>query len=305
MAIITEGLIKRYGRVEALRGLDLQVQSGVITGFLGPNGAGKSTTLRLLLGLVRPTAGRLWLQGQAVRGQGPPAAAQVGALVEGPAFVEYLSARDNLRMLAALAGGVSREWLDEVLALVGLADRQHDAVRGFSHGMKQRLGLAQALCPRPRLLILDEPASGLDPEGLAEMRQLLCRLRDEQGMTIFLSSHLLHEVQLTCDEVAVVQGGRLVAAGPVGELLAPHQGRVRVGVSDPVRADEIAAALPYVTAVSRAGDDELVVSLPPEQVAGLNAALVGAGLSVWRLQPLQPDLERFYLELMGHHAPGN
>ena len=297
LAIETIGLGKRYGRLEAVRGLNLRVPVRRIYGFLGPNGAGKSTTIRMLVGLIRPTAGQVRLFGHGVGLNGPPIGARVGALVEGPAFVDYLSARRNLRMLADLSGGVEPARLDRVLDLVGLASRQHDAVRTYSQGMRQRLGIAQALIPQPRLVILDEPALGLDPRGLVEIRDLLLRLRDEENLTIFLSSHLLHEVELTCDDVCVIMRGELIAEGTVDELLRVPAGEMVVEVSDAVRALEVAAALPYVRS-ARAEEGRLVVLLPPENVADLNAALVGAGLRVSALRADRPDLERIYLDLV-------
>ena len=296
-AIQTHHLAKRYGRLQAVDGLSLRVPAGCIYGFLGPNGAGKSTTIRMLLGLIRPTGGEAFVLGQAVRPDRPATRRDIGALVEGPAFVDYLSARRNLEMLLALSGRRNGHDVDRALELVGLTSRQRDRVKTFSHGMKQRLGVAGALLGQPRLVILDEPANGLDPQGLVEIRDLLRRLRDEHGMTIFLSSHLLHEVQLLCDEVGVVRQGRLIAAGPVAELLAGHETELHVEVDDAERAREVAAALPYVQQVA-AEADGLRLTVEPGKAADLNAALVGAGLRVSALTPAAPDLERFYLELV-------
>ncbi len=306
LALETRALSKRYGRLQAVDSLDLRVPVGCIYGFLGPNGAGKSTTIRMLLGLIRPTGGEAFVLGQPVRPDRPATRREVGALVEGPAFVDYLSARRNLEMLLALSGGVQapalqgrrgRGEVDRALELVGLTDRQDDRVKAFSHGMKQRLGLAGVLLAGPRLVVLDEPANGLDPQGLVEVRDLLRRLRDEQGMTIFLSSHLLHEVQLICDEVGVVRQGRLIAAGPVAELLARRETELQVHVDDPARAREIAAGLPYAQRVEVTSEGLRLV-VEPDRAADLNAALVGAGLRVSALTPTTPDLERFYLELV-------
>lgn len=299
-AIQTTGLRKRYGRLEAVRGVNLQVPVGRIYGFLGPNGAGKSTTIRMLMGLIRPTTGEVRLFGHRVGLSGPPAGAGVGALVESPAFVDYLSARRNLQMLADLSGGATPARLERVLELVGLARRQRDRVRTYSQGMRQRLGIAQALLPHPRLVILDEPALGLDPQGLVEIRDLLLRLRDEEGMTIFLSSHLLHEVQLTCDEVCVIVRGELVASGSVDELLRVRAGQVVAEVDDVPRAAEVALGLPFVNSAQAdpAQAGALRALVDPACVADLNAALVGAGVRVMSLAPDRPDLERVYLELM-------
>jgi len=310
-AIQTNHLAKRYGRLQAVDALDLQVRAGCIYGFLGPNGAGKSTTIRMLLGLIRPTGGEAFLLGRPVRPDHPGTRREIGALVEGPAFVDYLSARRNLEMLWALTGGVRAPALqhgqavDIALELVGLTGRQRDRVKTFSHGMKQRLGLAGVLLGHPRLIILDEPANGLDPQGLVEVRDLLRRLRDEQGMTIFLSSHLLHEVQLLCDEVGVVREGRLIAAGPVEQLLSRRETELFVHVDDAARAKEIAAGLPYARQVE-ATPEGLRLIVEPGHEADLNAALVQAGLRVSALTPTTPDLEQFYLDLVkgdGEAAP--
>lgn len=297
LAIETIDLHKRYARLHAVRGLSLQVPAGAIYGFLGPNGAGKSTTIRMLMGLIRPTSGFVRLFGHRVGLHSPPASAKVGGLVEGPAFVDYLSARKNLEMVADLSGGAEPGRIDRVLELVGLAGRQKDRVKTYSQGMRQRLGIAQTLIPRPRLVILDEPALGLDPQGLVEIRDLLLRLRDEEQVTIFLSSHLLHEVELTCDDVCVIIHGELVTCGSVNDLLRVKAGQVVAQVDDAARAAEVAAALPYVqSAVVR--EAALQALVEPERVADLNAALVQAGLRVSSLTADRPDLERVYLELM-------
>jgi ABC-2 type transport system ATP-binding protein len=297
LAIETRQLGKRYGKLQAVADLDLRVPQGCIYGFLGPNGAGKSTTIRMLLGLIRPTAGEAHVLGRRALPDHPAARQEVGALVEGPAFVEYLSARRNLEMLLALSGRRDGAEVDRALALVGLTERQHGRVRTFSHGMKQRLGIAGALLGQPRLVILDEPAQGLDPQGLVEVRDLLVRLRDEHGMTIFLSSHLLHEVQLICDEVGVIRQGKLIAAGPVAELLAQKEAELQVTVDDPARAREVAAGLAYVKQVEVVAEG-LRVTLEPDRAADLNAALVAAGLRVAALTPVAADLERYYLNLV-------
>src|SRR5258708_11676066 len=209
-AVLTiHGLSKTYGSRQAVRHLDLEVDRGEVFGFLGPNGAGKTTTIRMALGLIRPTSGRVEILGRDVRRHRAEVLTRVGAVVETPALYPQLSARDNLRAFAHLTGGVPAARLDEVLALVGLAGRQRDRVRSFSTGMKGRLALAVALLNDPELLVLDEPANGLDPAGIVEMRDLLRRLAAE-GRTVFISSHVLSEVQQICDRVAIIDLGRLV-----------------------------------------------------------------------------------------------
>ncbi|HXM57148.1 MAG TPA: ABC transporter ATP-binding protein, partial [Candidatus Dormibacteraeota bacterium] len=217
-ALTTHRLSKTYGSRQAVCDLDLEVRHGEVFGFLGPNGAGKTTTIRMALGLIRPTAGSVELLGRDVRRHRAEVLPRVGALVETPALYGYLSGRDNLRAFAYMLGGVPGGRLDEVLDVVGLADRQRDRVRSYSLGMKQRLGVATALLNDPDLLILDEPANGLDPAGIVEMRDLLRRLAGE-GKTVFISSHVLAEVQQICDRVAIVDRGRLVRLAPVAELV--------------------------------------------------------------------------------------
>ncbi len=213
-----QNLTKYYGEVRAVEDLTLEVYESECFGFLGPNGAGKTTTIGMILGLLWPTAGTVEVLGRRVTPVHSAPLRQVGALVGAPGFYPYLSGRDNLRLLARLHPQVDEARVDEVLEQVGLSGAARRQVRGYSTGMKQRLGLAAALLHRPRLLVLDEPTNGLDPVGMAEMRGLLRRLT-RQGVTVFLSSHLLHEVEQVCDRVAILHRGRVVAQGPVADLL--------------------------------------------------------------------------------------
>src|SRR5579875_98247 len=210
------GLVKRYGELTAVAGVDLTVEPGDVYGYLGPNGAGKTTSLRMMLGLIRPTEGEVRLFGR-----DPVASVDalegVAGFVEAPTFYPYLSARRNLELLASFDGGEARTRIDAALALVELSGRASDRVGGFSHGMKQRLGIAAALLRDPKLLILDEPATGLDPAGMRDMRRLIRRLADER-MTVVLSSHLLAEVEELCNRVAIVRQGRIVYEGEIAAL---------------------------------------------------------------------------------------
>jgi ABC-2 type transport system ATP-binding protein len=220
--LVTEKLTRAYGDRLAVRGLDLDVHAGEVFGFLGPNGAGKTTTIRMCLGLVRPTSGRVLLLGRDVSRHGAEVLPRVGALIESPALYGYMSGVANLRCFADTLCGVPRGRIDEVLALVDLTERRRDRVSTYSMGMKQRLGLAVALLHDPDLLVLDEPANGLDPAGIVEMRSLLRRLAG-QGKTIFLSSHVLAEVEQTCDRVAILNAGELVRVAPVQDLLVTER----------------------------------------------------------------------------------
>ncbi|MCX4474058.1 ABC transporter ATP-binding protein [Micromonospora sp. NBC_01655] len=292
-----EGLRKTFrgpyrSRQVAVDGFDLLVGRGEIHGFLGPNGSGKTTTLRALLGLVRADAGRMRLFGEEVPRRSAAVAGRVGAIVETPQFFGNFTGHRTLRLLA-LAGGVPTRRVDEVLEQVGLRGRGQDEVKGYSLGMRQRLAVASALLKEPELLILDEPANGLDPGGIREMRDLMRDLADA-GVTVLLSSHILGEIQLICDHVTIISRGRQVAAGPVEGVLAGHdQHEWRVGVPEQERAAELLrrAGLPV---------DEhpghLVVGGVPD--AGEISRLLGEqGLWVRELMPLRPDLESVFLEL--------
>ena len=268
--VVTDRLTKRYGDLVAVDDLSLTVRPGEVYGFLGPNGAGKTTTLRMLLGLVRPTSGTI-----RVLGQPPGAARRVGAMIEGPAFYPYLSGRDNLRVLASHAG-VPRVRIGAVLEQVDLAARAGDRYATYSMGMKQRLGVAAALLKDPRLLILDEPTNGLDPAGMADMRDLI-RALGAEGCTVLLSSHLLGEVQQICDRVGVVSGGRLIAESTVAQL--------RGGVTLRVVAEPLADAAALTRALLgpaqvQITDGGLDLDADPAKAAWINAELVRAGVAV-------------------------
>ncbi|MFJ6195528.1 ATP-binding cassette domain-containing protein [Micromonospora sp. NPDC092111] len=298
--IAVDGVTKRFGGgVLAVADLDLRVRAGEVFGFLGRNGAGKTTTMRMLVGLVRPTAGTIRVLGQP---PGTPAAlARIGALIETPAFYPHLSGLDNLLLAARYAGapaGAARR----ALAEVGLTDRAGSRFRTYSLGMKQRLGVAAALLKDPDLLILDEPTNGLDPAGVAEMRELL-RAIGQGGRTVLLSSHVLTEVEQICDRVAVIDAGRLVAEGAPGELRsALGTGAVIIDADPADRATACLRAHPAVQAVEPA-DGMLRVTVDPEHAAELNRALVNAGVDVRELRPVRHSLEEAFLELTGPSRP--
>jgi ABC-2 type transport system ATP-binding protein len=273
----------------------MRVEAGQVHGFLGPNGSGKTTTLRTLLGLIRPNGGRMAILGHEVPQALPVVAGQVGAIVESPQFFPHFSARDTLVLLAG-AGQLPRQRVDEVLELVGLRDRAGERVKTYSLGMKQRLAVATALLKNPKLLILDEPANGLDPGGIREMRTLMRDLA-ATGMTVVLSSHILGEIQLICDSVTIISLGRRVAFGPVEQVLAEHsQGAVRVrleAVTDLPRAADV---------LTRAGvrvvaePDHLMLA-NVEKPATVSRLLAEQGLYVSELAPVAVDLESVFLEL--------
>lgn len=293
----TRGLEKRYGRVKAVDGLDLTIERGDVFGFLGPNGAGKSTTLRTVVGLVRPSRGTVRVFGRDVWRDRTRALAKVGALVENPGLYLYLTARQNLWIMSELAGGVGAKAIDAALAKVGLAARAEDKVKGFSHGMKQRLGIAQALVSSPELVILDEPTTGLDPEGMKEVRELIKGLAEERGITIILSSHLLNEVEHVCTRVAVIHKGRKLACGSVAELLG-GRGKLRIEVNKPEQAVEALRGLDIVKSCAVAGDCVDVESTDG-RAADINRFLVTNGFDVSAIAPANRSLEEFYFSLVG------
>ena len=216
--IQTEHLTKRFGKLVAVDELNLEIHRGEVFGFLGPNGAGKTTTIGMMVGLIKPTGGRVKIFGLDIKNNLPNILPRVGVVMDYPAFYPYLSGRDNLRLLARVTGGINDDRIEQVLEIVELASRAKDKYQTYSHGMKQRVGIACALLHDPEFLILDEPASGLDPAGMKDIRELIARLGQE-GRTIFLSSHLLHEVEQVCDHMAIIKQGKIIAQGGVTELL--------------------------------------------------------------------------------------
>lgn len=291
----TEQLSKKYRRRVVVDRLSLTVERGDIFGFLGQNGAGKSTTIRMALGLVRPTSGRVSILGHDMSRRPLRGLERIGAIIEAPAFYENFSGRQNLRMLAAMSGGAKRERIETVLEIVGLRERAEDPVRVYSHGMRQRLGIAQALLPNPEFVILDEPTDGLDPQGLSETRALICRLRDELGLTVMLSSHLLHEVEQICNRVAIIEEGRLLYQGRVEDLIAKDNW-IKVRVDRLSEAYELLSRDPKLS-LSRNGDDSLHVKMTDDQIPAVNSLLVQHGFSVRELSPQRESLEQVFLRL--------
>ena len=289
-------LSKSYGKRLAVDRLDLEVDQAELFGFLGPNGAGKTTTIRMALGLIAPTGGSIEILGREVRAHRSQVLPRVGALVESPALYGYMSGRDNMRAVGNLLGGVPEKRIDEVLEIVSLKGRDKDRVKTYSMGMKQRLGLAIALLNDPELLILDEPANGLDPAGIVEMRDLLRNLV-ASGKTVFLSSHVLSEVQQTCTRVAIINHGKLVRVAPVAELLqAPGEFAVRVDAPA-----ELAAALKLQPwgQEARAEDGLVITRAPEDRGRNLIKFLVEKGFSPDSVTERQRDLEDIFLSLTG------
>ncbi len=300
LALSTRGLHKRYGSRVALAGLDLSVPSGVVYGFLGPNGAGKTTTMRLLTGLIRPDAGSIELLGRPFGGRDRHRLFEVGALIESPSFYPYLSGRENLRSLASTGAPTPNQRVEELLELVGLRDRARDKVSGYSLGMKQRLGIAAALLSDPRLLLLDEPANGLDPAGIVAMRATLRHLAST-GKTVFISSHILGEVEQLADVVGIIAAGRLVREGPMDQLLLGESVvRIRVAADEVEAAMAVLGRLPADHDVARVpGEDGwLSVHVQPDRAAEVNRTLATAGIYASGLET-GSDLETLFLSLTG------
>lgn len=300
------GLSKRFGNFAAVEQLDLTVRKGDVYGFLGPNGSGKSTTIRMILGLVRPSAGEVRIFGRP--SPAPGARENVAGFVEAPGFYEYLSGWNNLRMLAAADGrsGDAAPLLRWALEIVGLAGRANDRVGAYSQGMKQRLAIASALIRQPELLILDEPTNGLDPAGMRDVRDLIRRLSGE-GLTIFLSSHLLAEVEQLCNRVAVISRGRLIVEGDLREVMEHARGRLEyhLATGDPARARRLLGS--RTDAMILDGSSEGIESFTPQDVLRISPGeggagavvkvLVEGGVEVLALVPVHPGLEETFLRL--------
>jgi ABC-2 type transport system ATP-binding protein len=289
------GLVKRYGEIVAVGGVDLTVRTGDVYGYLGPNGAGKTTSLRMMLGLIRPTAGTVRLFGRdpqvtvhALEG--------VAGFVEAPTFYPYLSGRRNLELLAAFDGDGAASRIDGALELVELTHRQRDKVGGYSHGMRQRLGIAAALLRAPKLLLLDEPTTGLDPGGMRDMRILIRRLAGE-GITIVLSSHILTEVEEVCNRVAIVRSGRIVYEGEIADLKRAAGTTYTLSTTDDQRAVAVCRAQPGIEDV-RVEKHRIAFTADDGAVTELSQALVEAGALIRALTPQSATLEDLFFSLV-------
>jgi ABC-2 type transport system ATP-binding protein len=300
-AVETHGLTKRFGANTPVNGVELLVPRGSAFGYLGPNGAGKTTLIRVLLGLTRADAGTMSLLGYPVPRHRDAALARTGAIVDEPRFHRHLTGRQNLRLLAAAREPTARDRVGPALERVGLAHRADDRVSAYSMGMRQRLGVAACLLGDPELLILDEPMNGLDPAGMAGIRDMILSLVAE-GRTVMLSSHLLDEVERTCDAVAIVDRGRIIAQGPISELLAGAPLVLQVECSEPGRARALLAGTTLGARVEAGpAAPGLELTLPagtrPAVIAEINRVLVAGGISVYRLEPVQTSLESWFLRV--------
>jgi ABC-2 type transport system ATP-binding protein len=297
--IEARGLVKRYGELTAVDHVELTVERGDVFGYLGPNGAGKTTSLRMMLGLIAPTEGGVRLFGRDPHSAGARALDGVAGFVEGPRFYPYLSGRKNLRLLADLDGGKPASRVEEVLDAVELRDRGKDRVGGYSHGMRQRLGIAASLLRDPQLLLLDEPTTGLDPAGMRDMRALVKRLAGE-GITILLSSHILAEVEELCNRVAIIRTGRIIYEGRLDELLESAGGDYRLRTSDQERAR--AVLLAHGVEGAELVDGELRFRAEASDVEAVSVALGKAGVGISALVPHQATLEELFLGMTEQEA---
>ena len=300
--IEARALSKHYGERLAVASVDVTVEPGDVYGYLGPNGAGKTTSLRMMLGLIRPTGGSVRLFGRDPLLTGARALDGVAGFVEAPRFYPYLTGGKNLELLAAFDGDDARSRIGQVLDAVDLTDRAGDRVNGYSHGMKQRLGIAAALLRAPRLLILDEPTTGLDPAGMRDMRDLVRRLADD-GLTVLLSSHLMSEVEELCNRVAIIRSGQILYEGELDRLLRSHGQSRRIRVTDPARALEIGAERGL--AMRRVDGDGLELEAEDEAVLAYTVALGSAGIGIRELTTGRASLEHLFFELTEGGEPAD
>lgn len=274
--------------------MTLELPAAEVFGFLGPNGAGKTTTIRMMVGLISITGGDVIIRGHSIKSSYEKAIRHVGAIVENPEMYKYLTGYQNLLHFSRMVPGITRQRIDEVVELVGLGVRIHEKVRTYSLGMRQRLGVAQAIMHKPSLLILDEPTNGLDPAGIRELRDYLRRLATEEGITIFVSSHLLSEMELMCDRVAIIQAGKLIDVRNIREGLASQASRVLFDVD---RLDDAVGLLAEYGA--KRDEGAALVNADRETIAEINAALVAAGIKVYGIRVLNKSLEDQFLEMTG------
>lgn len=298
-AIETSGLTKRFGDRVAVDAVQLSVPRGSAFGFLGHNGAGKTTLIRMLLGLTSASSGTMRMLGHELPRERAVALARVGAIVEEPKFHPHLTGRENLRVAAAVRGPQTRPRIPQMLARVGLTERADERVKGYSLGMRQRLGVARCLLADPELLILDEPTNGLDPAGILDFRVMVRELVEQEGRTVFVSSHLLDEVEKMCDAAAIVDRGKVLTQGPIGDLAASGEHALIVDCDDPELAWRVLDRESAVRDVRRAegGLRVALASGDRELIARINGLLLDAGVTVWRLEPVRHSLEQRFLEI--------
>ncbi|RAL26636.1 ABC transporter ATP-binding protein [Thermoflavimicrobium daqui] len=291
-----EGLSKTIGKREIVHDITFQVKAGEIFGFLGPNGAGKTTTIRMLVGLIRPTKGKIIIDGYDLQQDFLQAIRHVGCIVENPELYPYLTGRENLEHFARMVKGISQERIDEVIELVELKERIDDTVKTYSLGMRQRLGIAQALLGKPKLLILDEPTNGLDPAGIRELRTFIRQLATQEGISVFISSHILHEVQLLCDRVAIIHQGKILQTNSVTQLV--DQERKVEWIIHPVeKGVQILKQISYVSQVEIIDQARILTHMPPEKIAEVNHQMIDKNIDVTGIKQYKQTLEDIFLKM--------
>jgi len=304
------GLKKAIGRRPIIHDITFEVYSGEVFGFLGPNGAGKTTTIRMLVGLASADDGEIKVGGVSLLDNFPKAIRQIGCIVENPELYKFMTGRENLEHFARMSGDVTAARIQEVVDFVELTEAIDDKVKTYSLGMRQRLGIAQALLHRPRLLILDEPTNGLDPAGIRELRQFIRKLAEEEGLAVFISSHLLNEIEMMCDRVAIIDKGKVISVGGVEALMEQFADRVEwvFASAHTERAVELLKSLPYVTEVWTEAE-KVKCRMDTEYISTTNQALVQAGIRVEGIAAKTVTLEDLFLSLVGggagyeeHHA---
>lgn len=296
--IKVEKLAKNFGSFEAVRDVSFTVNKGDVFGFLGPNGAGKSTTIRCLLSLIRLNAGTIQMFGKSYATHRYEILSKIGSIIEKPDFYNYLSAQKNLEIFARISGAiVSTKEIHEMLEFVGLGGRGKDKTKGFSHGMKQRLGIAQTLLHKPELIILDEPTTGLDPQGIIEIRNLILRLKNEQNKTILLSSHQLSEIELIANRMVIITKGKSLVEGNVQELLNAQELTVRLELSDVNKAIPLIQQHFANVEITRINEVEISLSIEKQQVPQLNKMLGDNNILVYALEPKR-KLEDFFMKIV-------
>ena len=296
--IKVEHLAKRFGTFEAVKDVSFSVNMGDVFGFLGPNGAGKSTTIRCLLSLITPDAGSIRLFGKSFKTDRSAILSNIGSIIEKPDFYKYLSAQKNLEIFARVSGAnVSKKEIQEMLEFVGLGDRGKHKLGGFSHGMKQRLGIAQTLLHKPDLIILDEPTTGLDPQGIVEIRNLILRLKNEQNKTILLSSHQLSEIELIANRMVIINQGRSIVEGSVSDLLNTQELLVRIEVDNARAAAELVQKAYPETILKINSDIELELTFVKELVPALARLLISSNMNVHAIEPTR-KLEDYFMKII-------
>jgi ABC-2 type transport system ATP-binding protein len=296
VVLSVQGLKKIIGKKTLVENISFDVYRGEVFGFLGPNGAGKTTTIRMLVGLIKPTEGKIAIGGYDVKTQFRQAMRQVGSIVENPELYTYLTGWENLKQFARMLGDVSDERIEEIARMVHLDKRIHDRVKTYSLGMKQRLGIAQALLGNPKLLILDEPTNGLDPAGIRELREFVHELVQKENISVFISSHLLSEVQMLCDRVAIINHGKMITVSTIEELVKTATDKVEWKVTPLERAQEILKKSPVIRELNE-DDDKLICRMPLDQISTYNKALIEEGIQVHGVREIVVTLEDLFMEL--------